>query len=129
MANGDRDYLESSRQSEIAANSQQDPPPSASLPSHSDLPCPTEPMSVSDAVRFSSMMKGVIMLRSDVESLKKEVSFLNRNCQSQLSTALDTCHVKVYFPTLTSPVHNPAEVSGLLGCPVLLVTPISAKSK
>ena len=34
----------------------------------------------------------------------------------------------MYFPGPTSPVQTPVEVSGLLGCPVLLVSPISAKS-
>ena len=70
------------------------------------------------------------MLRSDVEDLKKEISFLTHNNQSQpaSASALDTCHVKVYFPGSTSHVQSPVEVSRLLGCPVLLVSPISAKS-
>ena len=73
-----KDYLDSSRQSEIAANSQQEPPPTASSPLHpvtSDALQPAVPTSVSDTVRFSSVMKEVNMLRSDVEDLKKEVSF------------------------------------------------------
>ena len=81
-----KDYLESCWQSEIAANSQQEPSPTASLPSHPDALQPAVPMSVSDAVRFSSVMKEVNMLRSDFEGLKREVSFLNRNYLSQSSS-------------------------------------------
>ena len=91
-------------------------------------PAPAESVSVCDTVRFSSMMREINLLRSDVNGLKRDVSLLNRNCQSQPSTALDTCHIKVYFPSPASPVLNPVQVSRLLGCPVLLVTRISAKS-
>ena len=131
LKNGKRrkDYLDSSRQSEIVANSQQEPPPTASLSSHPDTSDALRPaVPTADTVRFSSVMKEVNMLRSDVEGLKREVSFLTRNNQSPPASALDTCHVKVYFPGPTSPVQTPVEVSGLLGCPVLLVSPISAKS-
>ena len=62
------DYLDSSRQSEIAANSQQEPPPT--LSSHPDTPTPV-PTSVSDTFRFSSVMKEVNILRSDVEWFKE----------------------------------------------------------
>lgn len=53
LQNGKRweDYLDSSRQSKIAANSQQEPPPMASLPSHpstSDALWTVVPTSVSD---------------------------------------------------------------------------------
>ena len=53
----------------------------------------------------------------------------NNQSQPASASALDTCHVKVYFPGSTSPVQSPVEVSRLLDCPVLLVSPISAKSK
>ena len=123
-----RDYLDSSRLSEFAANFQQEPPPMASLSSHPDAPRPAVPTSVSEAVRFSSVMKEVNMLRSDVEGPKREASSQSRDNQSQPSSAFDTCHVKVYFPSLTSPDLTPVDVSRFLGCPVLLVSSISAKS-
>ena len=64
LKNGKRkkDYLETSRQSEIVANSQQSPPPTAHapLPSHPVDPQPTIPtLVINDAVRFSSVMKEV----------------------------------------------------------------------
>ena len=132
LKNGKRkkDYLELSRQSEIVVNSQLEPPATAASSSCpvTPRPAPAESVSVCDTVRFSSMMREINLLRSDVNGLKRDVSLLNRNCQSQPSTALDTCHIKVYFPSPASPVLNPVQVSRLLGCPVLLVTRISAKS-
>ena len=67
LKNGKRrkDYLDSSRQSEIVANSQQEPPPTASLSSHPDTSDALRPaVPTADTVRFSSVMKEVNMLRS-----------------------------------------------------------------
>ena len=103
-------------------------PPDSQPTFSSSCPEPTEPTSTSNTVRYSSLMKEVNLLRSDVDSFKRDVSFLNNNCQPQQSTAFDTCHIKVYFPGHASLVLNPLQVSSLLGCPALRVAQISAKS-
>lgn len=143
LKNGKRskDYLQHSRQSQTELSSQLTPSSPNSLsqcpvshPANSDSsrvlnpPHSTEPTSTNNSVRFSSLMREVNLLREDVNSLKRDVSSLARNCQAQPTTTFDTCHVKVYFPRCSSPVLNTAQVSHLLGCPILLVTQISAKS-
>ena len=65
------------------------------------------------------------LLRNDVEILKQEISRLHRN---QPPTAIDSCHVKVFFPSPNTLVFEPAAVSNLLGCPSMQVTRISPKS-
>ena len=77
----------------IATNFQQEP--ESLHPDTPDALRPAVPTAVSDTIRLSSVMKKVNMLRSDVEGLKREVSFLTRNNQSQPASALDPCHFKM----------------------------------
>ena len=143
LKNGKRrkDYLQQSRQSQIELSSQFTPssPNSSSQRPDSHLansessgvlnpPHLTEPTSTNNSVRFSSLMREVNLIRKDVDSIKRDGSSLDHNCQAQPTATLDTCHIKVYFPGCSSPVLNPAQVSFLLGCPILLLTQISTKS-
>ena len=70
-------------------------------------------------------MKDINLLRNDVEVLKHEVFRLHRD---QSTTAIDSCHVKMFFPNSNTLVLEPAAVSNLLGCPSMQVTKISSKS-
>ena len=132
LKNGKRskNCLDSSRQSELAflgANSQQEPntmaPSVSSAPSIS-LPQPIAPPS--ESICYSAIMKDINLLRNDVDNLIREFAHLSLQKRSPIS--LDTCHIKVYFPSPGTPVTDSANCSNLLGCPVLQVTRISSKS-
>ena len=115
------DYLESSRQSELTSSQ------AFSTTASSPPPTPPPPAILpNDSVRLSAIMKDINLLRDDINDLKREVAHLN--CQAQPSPHIDTCHIKVYFPSPCTPVLDPTAVSNLLGCPSLLVTHISPKS-
>ena len=123
LKNGKRsaDYLESSRQSELTSSQ------AFSTTASSPPPTPPPPAILpNDSVRLSAIMKDINLLRDDINDLKREVAHLN--CQAQPSPHIDTCHIKVYFPSPCTPVLDPTAVSNLLGCPSLLVTRISPKS-
>ena len=128
LKNGTRcaSYLESSRQSSSQTSSQpsehSEPAPSQTNPSESGSPSLLShaPLTVqpNDPFRLSLLMKDMNLLRNDVEILKQEISRLHRN---QPPTAIDSCHVKVFFPSPNTLVFEPATVSNLLGCPSMQV--------
>ena len=124
LKNGKRSttYLESSRQSELVSSQT-----NSTTNSHPPLTQPPPAMLLNDSVRLSTIMRDINLLRNDFNDLKREVSRLNHLNQSP-AVAIDTCHIKVYFPGPSTPVLDPAAVSNLLGCPSLLVTCISPKS-
>ena len=142
LKNGKRSarYLESSRQSlsQSSQSSQTSSPSSPSLermssqmnPSESGpLPPPSQaPPTIqpNDSFRFLLLMKDINLLRNDVEVLKQEVFRLH---WEQSTTAIDSCHVKVFFPNSNTLVLEPAAVSNLLGCPSMQVTKISSRLK
>ena len=124
LKNGKRSsiYLDVSRQSELTS-SQTNSTGSAYPPQLSQAPPAAQP---NDSSHLSLLMKDINLLRNDINDLKREVSHLHR--QNQSSTAIDSCHIKVYFPGLNKLVLEPVAVSNLLGCPSMQVTRISSKT-
>ena len=127
-----KNYLESSRNSELAASqaistfASQANSSSASAPS--SIPITQTQLAVhpNNSMQHSSIMKDINLLRNDINDLKREITRLNH--QNQASATIDTCHIKVYFPGPSTPVSDPVTVSNLLGCPSLQVTRISSNS-